>query len=358
MSVLMALAVSVSAQVTMNFMPAINGQRLDGLYFVRLINSSGAAWPGSLKIVVHGNDGTEIVQITTPKFILQPGVNQVDKNAFSKSMVKFGPGYASTILQQTGKFPEGEVEYCFEFIGEPKGGDNNVFQSCFDHYIQPLTPLSLIYPAEGDEICITRPAFLWQPPLPSQPQTRFRVIVVESSPEQVAALSLSNNLPIVNQGGIPGNTILYPGASPDLQQGKQYAWQVIAYNGNTIVSKSEIWTFMIKCDTPKVTKITDSYRELKEVSENNHYIARGVLRFAYTNPYQEGNLNYSIVDLSNPSHKFSKMPRVKMQTGLNRIDLDLSSLGLEEGHQYLLKVKRYEGRWLVLRFTYHEQIEE
>lgn len=359
LAALISICVGMRAQVTMNFLPSIHGQRIDGLYFVRLMNTSGAPWAGTLKIVVHDNDGREIVQITTPRFILQPGASQVDKNTFSKSIIKFSGGYAASILQQTGRFPEGDVEYCFEFIGEIKqGGDNNIFQNCFEHFIQPLTPLSLIYPSDGDAICITRPAFLWQPPLPTTPQTRFRIIVVETASEEVAAQSLTNNLPVVNQAGIPGNTILYPGASPDLQQGKKYAWQVVAYQGKAIVSKSEIWTFSIKCDTPKVVTQSDSYRELKDVAENNHYISQGLVRFAFTNPYRAGDLDYAIVDLRDPNQKFSKLPKVKVNTGFNKIDLDVSKLKLKDGAQYLLKVRRNGNRWLFMRFIYNEPIGE
>jgi len=347
----------LKAQISFNFSPAIYGQTIDGLVYVQIINSSDLDLKGFVTIKVHEISGQDVVSIRTTSFLIRQGANNISREAFSNARFIFGRNNFGSVLNETGRFPEGEYEYCFEAdISESKQSQlPPFFENCFVSKIQPLTPLLLIDPADGDELCNKRPNFLWQPPMPLPASARFRLMLTEVKEKQDIAEALVYNIPVINQGNLFGNNLLYPSNAPDLKEGYTYAWQVTVYTDKTILSKSEIWTLKIKCDEKKPEINNDSYRELKETDDGNFYIAGRVLRFSFNNAYSSGQLNYSIENLSDHRSEIKNLPRLKMYPGLNKYDLDLSEYrSFKDGQEYLLKVKLI-NRELRLRFIYKDE---
>ena len=90
----------------------------------------------------------------------------------------------------------------------------------------------------------------------------------------------------------------------------------------------------------------------------NYYIAGTTLHFSITNPYNAAGMAYAITDLSDPLKKIENLPAVEMQTGLNKIDIDMQDVkGLEINKMYLLKVKNIGNQSLYLRFIYKGHVE-
>jgi hypothetical protein len=148
----------------------------------------------------------------------------------------------------------------------------------------------------------------------------------------------------------------YPPNLAELKEGSKYAWQVTVYTNKTILKKSEIWTFTVKCQQQERTPAAESYRELKENDDGNFYIAEKLLRFSFYNPYNSGNLDYTIENLSDTRTEIKKLPVLKMYTGLNKYDLDLSeNNSFKNGNEYLLKVRLTNNRELRLRFIYKNE---
>lgn len=352
-AVLLLLLTALHAQVLIQFEPAINGQTLDGLSYVRLINAGTTPVEGVLKINVKDAQGRTAVLIQTPMFRLMPGNNTTDRTAYSRSAVRFGSTVAGNALSQTSRFPEGEYEYCYEFSTDPKSTTPQTYFNCFQHVLQPMTPLLLADPFNKSTICSTRPDLIWTPPMPLHPEMRFRVLLTEIKERQNAAEALSMNLPIVLTGNLTTNLLNFPPQAPSLQEGKTYAWQVVAYTGKTAVTQSEIWSFTVSCNERKVDSISPSYAELLDAPNGNFYLADKIVRFSFNNPYGGGKLDYEIKDLSNPSKEIKKLPSVAMQPGLNMISLDLSRHGgLKNGGQYVLTVKNIGNHPLQMRFLF------
>ncbi|GAA0561175.1 hypothetical protein [Chitinophaga japonensis] len=355
---ILILSGTLHAQVTISYQPALNGQTLDGLSFVQVINSGSAGLKGELRIAVNDGSGASVVSILVPQVTVYPGVTNLNKGIFANSTLRFGESPAAALLNQTGRFPEGEYEYCFELTlaGYKPGGTPEIYENCFQHMLQPTTPLLLVDPYDGSEICNRRPNFSWQPPMPLQADMRYRIVVVPVKEKQDPAEALANNTPVINQAGLRQFNLIYPVQSPDLQQEQVYAWQVTAHSGRTLITQSEIWTFTIHCEDSIPGNPESSYRELKPGSDRNFYIAGGVLRFSFHNDYKAGKLDYEIVDLADPGKVIRKLPRINMQHGLNKVNLPLSRMGaFEDGSQYLLKVKNVANQELTLRFVYQEK---
>jgi hypothetical protein len=349
----LGLAWSLCGQVMIQFEPVINGQTIDGLAYVRLVNSSPNTIEGSLKITVKDLAGRSAVQMLTPAFSLAPGNNVLNRTVFARSSITFGNTPAGNALSQTSRFMEGEYEYCYEFISDPKAINPQTYFNCFQHLLQPSTPLSLIEPFNRSSICNTRPDLMWIPPVPLQPEVRFRVLLVEIKEKQLPAEALSMNLPLILTGNLSNNILNFPSQAPSLIEGKTYAWQVLAYAGKTTVTQSEIWSFTIKCGERKTDSTRNSYAELKVELDGNYYVADRILRFSFDNPYGDGMLSYDIRDVSKPDKSIKKLPPIKMKAGLNVIDLDLSTHpAFKNGGQYILTVSNIEQHKLQMRFLY------
>lgn len=347
-----------SAQVAVTFSPVIYGQTVDGLAYAQILNSHSTDLRAKLTIRVREMRGLNVVTIKTLAFTIHPGVNTIDRVAYNNSRYIFGNNNFGLTASQTGKFLEGEYEYCFEVdISESKNSQlAPVYENCFIQQLQPRTPLLLINPVDGDEFCNKRPIFTWQPPMPLPREARFRFVLTAVKEKQDVVEAITYNLPVVNQGNIAGNSLFYPVNAPELKEGQQYVWQVIVYADKTILARSEVWTFTYKCNEPAVIVNAPSYRELKETNDGNFYVADKYLRFSVTNPYVAGDLNYSIVSMMEPSKPINGLPKLKIGAGLNKYDLDLSeNRQFKNGQEYLLMVRLANNRNMTLRFIYKNE---
>lgn len=357
-AVLVTAMTSYAQNIVINFNPAIYGQNIEGLSFVQLISSYPQDVLAKINIKVREVKKGHVVSVMINQALVRPGSNTIDRSAFSRSRFSFGKNYYGSMLSQSGRFPEGEYEYCFEVdLSESKIPTAiPFFENCFTHQQEPMTPLLLINPIDGDENCNKRPDFTWQPPMPMPPAAKFRLVLTEIKEKQDAIEAINYNLPIINQGNIPINQLSFPFNAPDLKEGKKYAWQVIVYAGSIILKRSEIWIYSVKCSEEKQQPGTDSYRMMKEISDGNFYAADKVLRVSFNNPYNTGDLNYSITSLADPGTIIKNLPKLKMQPGLNKYDINLSeNNAFKTGEEYLLTVKLINGKELKLRFTYRNE---
>jgi hypothetical protein len=352
---LLLFATTSSSQLIINFNAAIYGQTLDGLSNVQITNSSHEDVRAKISIHVREMGNGNVLSAVIPFVLLRQGINNIDRNSFSTGRLQFSNNYYGTTLSQSGKLPEGDYEYCFqvEITDSKANWPNSFFENCFDLQLQPMTPLMLIDPVDGEESCNTRPDFLWQLPMPFPQNAKCRLVLCEVSEKQDLAEAINYNLPIISQGNIAGNQLRFPGNIPELQREKLYAWQVILYSDKTILKTSEIWSYKVKCGENKVLPNTDSYRELKETDDGNFYIANQVLRFSFNNPYNNGKLEYTITKVTDPQTAIKDLPSLKLLTGLNKFDIDLSeNKSFINGNEYLLTVTLINNRKLTLRFIY------
>jgi hypothetical protein len=341
----------VCGQINFIFVPEVYGRTVDGLGNFQMQNLTGQPKKGQVSISVHENiSKTQVLKIVSPAFVLPTGTTAFPATVFSGSAFNFYNCPIAAIASQTRNFPPGEYTFCFQFTPADHGEEA---ENCFDANIQPLVPISLIYPADEDKICQKRPPLSWQPPVPFPANMRFRLeLTLKKQGADVENLLM--NAPLILLDNIPSTTVSYPSFAPDLQEGSTYVWQVIAYQAGVIMSRSEIWEFTVQCNDSTSPASLDSYRELKSMVNGNYYYAFGTLKFSFQNNYNIKKLTYDIYQTENGSAKIRNVPAVSLIPGLNRIDLDLSDLGLEEGKHYMLKVYPFNEPPVTVRFVYHE----
>ncbi|MHB8205937.1 DUF928 domain-containing protein [Mucilaginibacter sp.] len=289
-------------------------------------------------------------------FTLGPGVNSIPGTAIPGSGVVFYQNQVGVITRHTRSFPVGDYEYCFtlDFPGAVK---DPTAQQCFDYSLVPFAPLHLIEPYDRDTICDKRPMLTWQPLIPYLAGSSYQLVLSEIKPGQNAIEALNYNLPIINQSDIQSPVLVYPTIDNPLEEGKTYAWQVTAYLDQSILNRSEIWSFKVHCtDTVKKQVIAnDGYRDILDLVRGNYYVAVTALKFALTNSYSPGPFKYEIVSLNNPDKKIKHLPKVNITTGQNKVLIDLSGTdSFDDGSSYMMKCWLPDGTIKYLRFIYKD----
>ena len=105
-----ALAGVASGQVSISFNPSAYGQQLEGLTFVQIGNTTGQMLTATVTVKVRETSAGNVVTIIMPSVIIRQGMNFLDRNSFSKARFSFGNNPFGSMLNQSGKFMEGEYE--------------------------------------------------------------------------------------------------------------------------------------------------------------------------------------------------------------------------------------------------------
>jgi len=341
------------AQTTIQFIPELYGRNVDGLLHCNII-TVGARQSATLSIVVKERQAGTVVIVKTQAFTLNPGNNPVPFSIARNANLQFSGNSTGRLTSVNRTFPEGDYEYCFTI--NYTSGDYLPFEQCFDYQLAPFSQLNLIDPYDKDKICDQRPLLTWQPLLPGVLGSYYQLVLAEVKAGQNPTEALNYNLPVINQSNIMSPILPYPSIAPQLEKGKTYAWQVTAYKDQTILNRTDIWQFTVDCQDTVKKAPDDGYRDIEDLLRGNYYIAYGILKFAVTNPYQSQPLKYEIASLNEPNKKIKRLPKLTLQTGKNKILIDLSLLsGFKDGNYYTLKVSLPNGATKSLRFLYQEE---
>lgn len=351
---LLCLFIHVKAQYTFAFMPEIQGRSLENIYKVR-IGNTGARQTVSLVVTVTEARSGTIVTLKTAPFELMPGMNTVPPAAAYNAGVVFGQSKLATIVSQSGFFMEGDYDYCFQLFDGGSHFTVQLAEQCFNYSLEPFSNMQLIQPYDEDKICDKRPTFNWQPLIPAVNGAMYRLLLAEVRAGQTPAEALRTNLAIINQRNIPLPILQYPSLANQLEEGKEYAWQVTAYKNDLMLVQSEIWSFKVDCENDSTKLPLDAFRNLEDLTRGNYYVARGQLLFAFNNVYAAATLQYTIHCLNKPDQQFKKMPAVKVTHGPNQVVIDLSdNSSFVDGYFYIMEVTLPDGSRKQLRFIYKQ----
>lgn len=344
------------AQVQINFQPAIHGNSLDGITFFQINNLANNDFNGSIRIIISEEKAGQIAEVNSASIYIKRGLTSFNRSVIGTMRTKFSSNPIAAILRQTGKLPEGEYEYCYELSPiEEKAGIQDYYENCFHQNLLPLSPLLLIDPMDEEKICNQKPGFIWQAPMPVDFSARYRIIVVERKEKQTAAEALSYNQPVINVSDLREPRMNFPMNIKELEKGRTYVWQIYYSVNNILLTRSEIWTFKIDCDEETPGNENDSYREVNAQVNGDFYVATRKLKFAVNNAYNDGDLVFNIINLSKMDRHIKNLPQLKLLTGLNKYELDLSDYrDFKDEEHYQLEVQLPNGQKLYLRFTYKE----
>lgn len=343
-----------SAQVSFQFVPEVQGRTVDGLLWVKLTSLSQQTATISLDIAVTEKKAGRIISVTTGAFVMMPGTNPIDRRAASSAVIRFAGNDLARLVRQSGTFPEGEYEYCFQAYKADKTGNRDLLgEQCFDYIVEPLTPLFLIEPFQREQTCDKRPTFTWQPSMPAIPGAQYRLTLVEKKAQQANQEALVYNLPLINQSNINSPILIFPANANALEEGKTYTWQVTVYRDGVILNRSEIWDFTVKCTDTPVVERSEGFRDIEDLAKGNYYVAQGKLSFAVYNPYHDQTVQYVLFCINKPDQAFKKLPKLKLRSGSNNVTIDLAEMkDMVDGFNYIITLNLPNGRSRKLRFIY------
>ncbi len=345
---------SLSAQVSVQFIPEVYGRSMDGLMNASILNSS-VRRNVRLLITVTEDKAGKILDIMTPVFTIVPGNNPIPNAAVKSANIRVGSNSISRFLQKNGFFPQGFYEYSYQVISAISVEEVIVDQN-FQQEVLPPAPLNLIEPYNEEQICNKKPLLSWQPSIPVVAGTMYELLLVEIKERQSPVEALNYNLPVVKQKGIMNPILLYPPSAKELTTGKRYAWQVTAYKDQTVINRSEVWEFKVDCKEETLAIQDDNgYRDIEDLFKGNYYVARGFVKFTINNSHEEQPLKYTIICVTDPYQKIKRLPKVKLLKGKNKISLDLSTnFTFKDNYSYLLTVSLPNGVTKQMRFIYND----
>jgi hypothetical protein len=350
---LIAICCSTRAQLAILFNPEINGRTTDGMLTLTITNALSQQFEALMTLEVTENATGRVLSVQTQPFHINQGTTQLPRQVLTSAALSFSDNKISRILRQGGQLPFGDYEYCYTITDNTNHSGDVIAEQCFNANVQPFSPLLLISPAEKEELCEKRPLLNWQPLLPAMPGMLYQLSLVELKANQQPVEALQYNIPLINKFGISAPLLVYPASAKALEEGKSYAWQVSAYNGDIILEKSEIWDFTIKCRDSVVVKEPVAFRNIEDLLKGNYYISDGTISFAIENPYESAELNYSIITLKGNSEEIKNLPKILFRRGDNNITIDVSdNKKMVPGDSYYLVVKLPNGIEHKLRFLY------
>jgi hypothetical protein len=153
--VLFIFSCSVSAQVSVQFIPEVYGRSMDGLMSARLLNTGGKQ-NVRLLISVTENKAGKILNILTQPFTIIPGSNQVPSTAVRSASIQMGNNSLAQFIQRNGHFPQGYYEYSYKVISAI-AIDEIIVDQIFEQEVLPPAPLNLIEPFNEEKICNKMP---------------------------------------------------------------------------------------------------------------------------------------------------------------------------------------------------------
>lgn len=350
----LAFACKVSAQVSIQFIPEVYGRSMDGLLTANIMNAAERRMV-RLAVTVKEDKVGKVVSIVTQPFPIVPGNNTVPSAAVRSASIQMGNSAVANFVRMNGYFPQGNYEYNYSVISAVVT-EEIIVDQVFEQEVLPPAPLDLIEPYNEDKICEKRPLLTWQPSMPTIMGTMYELLMVEIKDRQSPVEALNYNLPIVKQKGIMTAMLLYPPSSKDLTEGKQYAWQVTAYKDQTVINRSEVWSFKLDCKAEEVMVEDDNgYRDIDDLFKGNFYIAHGAVKFTLVNSYKEQLLKYTITCITDPQQKLRALPKIKLTRGKNKIKIDLSAnFSFKDGYSYLIAVQLPDGLIKKMRFIYKD----
>jgi hypothetical protein len=215
----------------------------EDLWWVDLTNTTDRPLTVHLHGLVTEAQHGRIFEANTDDFLL-PAIQRRTIRARDIGQlhdVFYAPGY-EVFVRRTGSLPEGQYTYTISVepgdLGSASGGAN---------VGRPGAP-RLISPPDGATLRELPIIFTWSGPFrrPSgQPllQITYALKIVEVLPGQSKDEAMQANRPWFVQGGLTATSFRYPTSARRFEKGRNYAWQVLAMNGRTVLAMSEIWGF-------------------------------------------------------------------------------------------------------------------
>ena len=352
-----------STQVLINLQLPPSGIMVKSqLWNLSLINTSNDVLNIQVEIVLTDvSNNQRVLAGTSRLFQLPKGIKQLQANdamPIIYNVLNTGYGIDGS---QDGFLPIGTFTVCFSVLRVTNDFSERLAEECETIDIEPVSPPFLIAPSDSEHVDLTHPFFTWIPPSPYNlfNNLLYDWVLVEVQSMQTGATAIQQNVPLLSQSNLAFTNFQYPLSQPDLDTSKLYAWQVTAKNNISPIAKSEIWTFRIRklgTDTNTTPDKESFYAKLKKEEDASFVLCYGVLKYAYFNELNNGQVEINVFDISGPVRRqvFLDSAFYSVTPGQNFKYFDLRDKGLIDKHTYRLELVAATGARWYLKFEFRK----
>jgi hypothetical protein len=340
LSLLLILVVNQNAFSQVNIVFVQNNSyevKINDIYNFNIINSSNEKHLVYLEIQIT-NKNQKVYTATTNTFNINSGLTQVFPNFLKLSKEYKNATGVYSIMAQTGILPESKYELCYKVYDAALIED--IGNNCFDLEVNPLSPPLLLNPNNESIINQINPILIWQGPTPNPSNFKYDIKLVEILGRQSPQDAITRNFGLIQAGNLSETQLLYPFNSPKLENGKTYAWQVVA-NNNLVKYETEVWTFKLQLDTSLEEKIVffENYI-IPRVEKGNAVInIKKQLRIQVDEEFPIHQIHYEILDV-NQKKIIDNLQGYVVSEGSNKFTINLEQANeLRNAGYYYLKIQ-------------------
>ena len=323
------------------------GFKKQDIWSFSILNNSSFSIQCILQIQLNSKDKNQILEVKSKEILLSPGLtSDFNSNIFSSNYRYFGNSI-SRDFEQSDLLPPNEYKICVSIISKTE--PYTLSLDCDFIEIKPHLPIELVYPENKDEIETLYPLLRWTPLIPQDGIT-YNLMLAPVFGKSSPAEALARNSRFLDITNLTTNFIPYPLDAPKLEYGKYYSWQVIAYKGNIVEGVTDVWKFMPIKSKINLNTESDCYRIISKENNNGNYLFGHTIKFSYDNRSNDYGLNYLILDTKN-GNKISNLPEIKLQKGINNIDIDIDDIkGINKKSSYLIEIRNNDLERYTLTF--------
>jgi hypothetical protein len=209
------------------------------------VSNTGAATQGRIQLDMKDvQTHQSVLSAVSAPFRIATGASMVQLQAMEPITYSYN---SPIVVDRTpnGPLPVGQYQVCYELllsVGETQGP---VAEDCEEIAVEPLSPPLLTMPDDDSVVTVPQPNFTWMPPTPLNmfSDLTYDILISEVYDGQSLTDAIQKNLPIQQAQGLQQPFLTYPLQGPQLEDGKTYAWQVIARDHSQYAAKSEVWSF-------------------------------------------------------------------------------------------------------------------
>ncbi|SFN33658.1 hypothetical protein SAMN05428949_2476 [Chitinophaga sp. YR627] len=264
--------------------------------------------------------------------------------------------YLTTVTDRSpnGLLPVGNYQACYSLFLQGGHAGDLISEDCIPFAVSPIAPPLLNTPADQSILETYNPQFTWLPPSP--PTTfgnlNYELLLTEVRNGESPAQAIQQNIPVFRIPSTKNLFANYPASGLSLDTGKQYAWTVIAKNGNAFAAQTDVWTFKLKSDISKRESSENSYVQLKKEQDAAIAVVTGDIYFTYTNAVNDNTIKYELLALESGNTIISSGD-LAVNPGDNMIVFEIKrKFHLQNDKTYLMRVKNSRNEIYQMKFIY------
>jgi hypothetical protein len=323
------------------------------LWNIALVSVSDA--PVTVKVMMRLTDSrTNQPMLTgvTRSITLARGAKQL--RAGDVSPVQYE--YLTDVADRTpnGLLPVGDYQACYSVYVQGAYKGDLISEDCIPFAVSPVGPPLLNTPADQTLIETHNPQFTWLPPSPVSAfgHLNYELLVTEVRSGQSAVEAIQQNLPVYRLPSTKNLFANYPSSALSLDTGKQYAWTILAKNGNAFAAQTDVWTFRLKSTLAKQEMTEQTHIQLKKELDAAVAAVTGTVHFTYTNAINDNMVSYELMGLE-AGNTIIASGELTVKPGDNMISFEIKrKFNLQDGRTYLMRVKNSRNEYFQMKFIY------